>query len=331
MNRRGLIELLGSFAVMQAAWPCASRAQTRSLPVLGFLGFSSAEGDRRFLEALRQGLRDVGLPEGQKILIESRHADGDMGKASEMIADLIARRVDVLIAPGPAAARVARRATMIPIVALQLPPASSDPELYASLARPGGTVTGFSTMGEALSAKRIELLKEMIPGLAVIGIVHNGTDPNFREWGVATEADARAQGLAVSRQPLSSTSIAELHRHFAVMREEGATAVLVVRDFLTTALKAEIISAAADARIAVVAEHRDFADAGALMSYGPDVFELFRRAAGYVDKILKGEKAADLPIQLPTKFELVINGRTARALSLDLPPAILLRADEVIE
>ncbi len=115
------------------------------------------------------------------------------------------------------------------------------------------------------------------------------------------------------------------------MRAEGATAALVVRDFLTTALKAEIISAAADARIAVVAEHRDFADAGALMSYGPDVFELFRRAAGYVDKILKGEKAADLPIQLPTKFELVINGRTAKALSLDLPPAILLRADEVIE
>ncbi len=150
---------------------------------------------------MRQGLRDVGLPEGQKILIESRHADGDLSKASELIADLIARRVDVLIAPGPAAARVARRATMIPIVALQLPPASSDPELYASLARPGGTVTGFSTMVRIL--KRIELLKKMIPGLAVIGIGDNGTDPNFREWGVSTEADARAQGLAVSRKPLS--------------------------------------------------------------------------------------------------------------------------------
>jgi putative tryptophan/tyrosine transport system substrate-binding protein len=327
MRRRAFIAGFGAATV----WPSAAQAQGPGTPLIGYIGLSSAEGDRPFLEALRQGLRDIGYVEGQNIRIESRHASGDIGKASAMIAELTALKVDIFIAPGPSSARALRRATGLPIVALQLPPGQSDPELYASLARPGGNLTGFSSMGEGLSAKRIQLLKEMLPNLQVIGVLHNATDPNFRNWGVATEADARAQGLAVSQQAMASASAAELARCFAALRAEGVTALIVIADFMTTTIINDIVGVAADARIAVVGEHRDYAVAGALLSYGPDVFDLFRRASGYVDKILKGEKPGDLPIQLPTKFELVINGRTARALGLTIPLSILIRADEVIE
>jgi putative tryptophan/tyrosine transport system substrate-binding protein len=313
------------------AWPLPARAQSKRVPIVAFIGFSSAEGDRPFLDALRKGLRDAGLIEGGNVRVESRHAGGDFSQADAIIMEMVALKADVLIAPGPAAARAARRVTSIPIVAVQLPPVQSDPELYDSLARPGGTVTGFSSMGEGLSAKRIELLKELLPGVKVLGILHNGTDPTFSEWGVATERDARAQGLAISRRALSSTSAHELRQQFAALQADGATALIVIRDFLTTTIRNEIVQAAATARIAVVAEHRDFTDVGALLSYGPDILDLFRRAGSYVDKILKGEKAGDLPIQLPTKFELVVNGRTAATLGLMIPPSILIRADEVIE
>ena len=313
------------------AWPITVRAQSKRLPIVSFIGLSSVEGDRPFLDALRQGLRDAGLTEGRNIRVESRHASGDFSQADAIIMEMVALQADVLIAPGQAAARAARRVTSIPIVAVQLPPVQSDPELYHSLARPGGTVTGFSSMGEGLAAKRIELLKELLPGLKVLGILHNGTDPTFSKWGAATERDARAQGLAVSRRVISSTSAQELTHQFAALQADGATALIVIRDFLTTTIRNEIVQAAATARIAVVAEHRDFADVGALLSYGPDILDLFRRAGGYVDKILKGEKPGDLPIQLPTKFELVVNGRTAATLGLIIPPAILIRADEVIE
>ena len=312
-------------------WSITVRAQSKRLPIVAFIGLSSVEGDRPFLDALRQGLRDAGLTEGRNIRVESRHASGDFSQADAIIMEMVALQADVLIAPGQAAARAARRVTSIPIVAVQLPPVQSDPELYHSLARPGGTVTGFSSMGEGLAAKRIELLKELLPGLKVLGILHNGTDPTFSKWGAATERDARAQGLAVSRRVISSTSAQELTHQFAALQADGATALIVIRDFLTTTIRNEIVQAAATARIAVVAEHRDFADVGALLSYGPDILDLFRRAGGYVDKILKGEKPGDLPIQLPTKFELVVNGRTAATLGLIIPPAILIRADEVIE
>jgi putative tryptophan/tyrosine transport system substrate-binding protein len=327
IDRRAFI---GGFGAM-VVWPLAARAQTARTPLIGYIGLSSADGDKRFLEALRQGLREAGLIDGQNIRIESRHAGGDATQANAIIAELTGLKADILIVPGPAAAYAARRVSRLPIIALQLPPGQSNPELYESLARPGWNLTGFSSMGEGLSAKRIELLKELLPNLKVIGILHNGTDPNFRDWGAATEADARALGLAVSRQPMMSNAPAELAKHFAALKADGATALIVIRDFATTALKDEIARAAEGAGIAVASEHRDYAEAGALLSYGPDVFELFRRAGGYIDKILKGEKPGELPIQLPTKFELVVNGRTAKALGITIPPSILIRADEVLE
>ncbi len=328
INRR---QLITGIAAVSAMLPCGLQAQTNRVPVIGYAGFSTAEGDRPFIEALRLGLREAGLIDGQTVRIESRHAGGDFSKAEGLIAELKALKTDIFIAPGPAAARVLRRATTLPILALQLPPGVSDPELYESIARPGFNLTGFSSMGESLSAKRIELLRELLPNLKTLGVLHNATDKNFTEWGVATEADARAQGLAVSRQAMTTASADELARCFAAFRKDGVTAVIVIRDFVTSSMGKQIVGAANEASIAVVAEHRDYAIDGALFSYGPDIFDLFRRAGGYIDKILKGAKPGDLPIQLPTKFELVVNGRTATALGITLPPTILIRADEVID
>ncbi len=331
MNRREFNLALTAALGLPPALPRLARAQTARIPVIGYIGLSSAEGDRPCLEALRTGLREIGRIEGQNIRIENRHANGDISKAKAIIDELVALQVDVLIAPGPAAARAARRATTLPIVALQLPPGQSNPELYDSLARPGGNLTGFSSMGEGLSAKRIQFLRELMPALAVVGVLHNGTDPNFRDWGVVTEADARTQGLRVVRRALASPAASELAQHFAALRADGVTALIVIRDFITTSMIEPIVRSAASAGIAVVAEHRDFADGGALLSYGPDVFDLFRRAGSYIDKILKGEKPGDLPIQLPTTFELVINAKTAKTLGLTIPPTLLAFATEVIE
>jgi len=192
-------------------------------------------------------------------------------------------------------------------------------------------VTGFSAYGEELSAKRIQMLKEVLPGLKVLGVLHNATDPTFRNWGEQTMADAKKQGLEPLRLGLTSPSVAAAEEHIGKLRAAGGGAVIVIRDFLTSTLMEDICRGGAQARIAVIGEHSDFARAGALFSYGADIADLFRRAAGYVDRILKGEKPGELPIQLPTKFELVINQRTARTLSLAIPEALLARADETIE
>ena len=326
MDRREFVALLASLAV-----PSAVRAQASRLPIVGFLGFATEAGDKALLTAFRRGLHEAGRIEGKTIEIVNRHAGGDMARANSLIAELVGMPVDVILAPGPAAARALRRATTIPVVAVGLPPVQSDPELFQSLARPGGTVTGFASFGEALSAKHIEILKEALPGLAVIGVLHSTTDPNFRTQGEQSLAAARAQGLKAVKLGITSTSAAELGAQMRALRTAGGQALLVVRDFLTDSLKDEICRAAAEAGIAVVSEPRAFAEAGALFTYGADLPDLFGRAAGYVDRILKGEKPGDLPVQLPTKFELTINLKTARALGLTIPPSILVRADEVIE
>jgi putative ABC transport system substrate-binding protein len=318
---------------MLALGPAASRGRAQTggkLPVVGFLGFAAEDADRPMLTALRDGLREQGHAEGRTILLESRHAGGDMSLAARYIDEMVSRPVDVFVVPGPAAVRALRRATQIPVVAIGLPPAAGEHDLFASLARPGGSVTGFSNLGEELAAKRIEILREMLPNSSVIGILHNVADPIFRDWGVQTESAARAQGLRPVRLGLRSSSPAEVTRLLGSLREQGGDAVIVIRDFLTHTMMDEIIRACAASRIAVIAEQR-FLETGALMIYSADIPDLFRRAAGYVDRIVRGERAGDLPIQLPTKFELIINLKTAKALGLTIPPSILARADEVIE
>ena len=323
--RRGLLSV-----PLLALAPAPARAQRR-LPAVAFVGFASPEGDRVTVNALREGMRAQGQIEGATWHLEARHADGDAARGAAIIRELAALPVDVFVVPGPAAARAVRRATTIPLVAVGLPPVESDPDLFASLARPGGSVTGFASFGEEISAKRIELLREAIPGLAAIGVLHNAADPTFDAWGQLTEASVRAQGLRAIRAPIHTRESAALPATMRGLRTEGVGAVVVVRDFLTSSLIAEIIAAAAVERIAVIGDQARFAEVGALFSYGASLPDLFRRAAGYVVRILRGEKPGDLPVQLPTAVEFVVNLRTARALCLTVPHAILARADEVIE
>lgn len=311
--------------------PTAARAQPRRLPVVAFVGFASPAGDRLTVEAFRDGMRAQGMLEGQGWRFEARHAEGDAARGAGIIRDLAALPVDVFVVPGPAAARAVRRATSIPLVAVGLPPVQSDPELFASLARPGGSVTGFASFGEEMAAKRIELLRETIPGLALIGVLHNAADPTFEDWGRLTEASAAAQGIRAMRVPIAARDPAALAAAMRRLRAEGGGAVVVVRDFLTSSLIPEIIAAAQAERIAVIGDHARLAEAGALFSFGASLTDLFRRAAGYVVRILRGERPGDLPVQLPTAIEFVVNLRAARALGLAVPHAILARAEEVIE
>ena len=331
MRRREFITLLGG-AAMACPLPLPpAHGQTHRVPIVGFLGFATEAGDRVFLDAFRRGLREVGRIEGKSVEVVNRHAGGDMARAGVLIAELVSKPVDVFLAPGPTAARALRRATTIPVVAVGLPHVQSDPELFDSLARPGGTVTGFAAVGEEVSAKHIEILRETLPGLTAIGVLHTTADPNFRNLGEQSMAAVRERGLKPVQLGVNSTSVAEFSAQARVLRAAGGQALLVIRDFLTDSMKDEICRAAAEAGIAVVAEQRAFAEAGALFTYGADIPDLFRRAAGYIDKILQGEKPGDLPVQLPTKFQMVVNLKTAKSLGLTLSPSLLARADELIE
>ena len=326
MNRRALLGLLvGASLVHRPA-----RAQGAP-PLVAFLGFATPQADLATLEAFRQGLTEQGLVEGRSVQVEARHASGDLAVASRYIDELVKRGTAVFVVPGPAAARLVVQRTAIPVVAIGLVPTPVAGDPYGSLARPGGSVTGFSTFGEELSGKRIELLRRALPRMTLLGILHNVADPVFRQWGEVSEAAARAQGVATLRLGLTAQSDAELLQRLQQLKAAEGSTLIVIRDFLTSSLMQPICRMALELGVAIVAEPLAFAEAGALMSYGPDLPDLFRRAAGYVDRIIKGEKPAELPIQLPTKFELAVNLGTARRLGLTLPPDVLFAADQVIE
>jgi putative ABC transport system substrate-binding protein len=327
MKRRHV--LIGSVTVGFPG-PALSQRAAR-LPTVGYLGFASLSADNQTLNAFRGGLREHGLIEGQNIVVEVRSADGDIAKGHEQIAELTAMPVDVFLSPGPAATRALMRLSKIPIVAVALPADRTDSSMFASHARPGGTVTGFSTFGEEMSAKRLQLVREMLPRMTTVGVLHNGTDPTFNAWGEQTMRDAERQGLNPVRMALSSASREQVEKSIRQLRDAGGTGLIVVRDFMTVTLMKDICRTATDEGIAVVGEWNEFARAGALFSYGADIPDLFRRAAGYVQRILKGEKPGDLPIQLPDKFELVINMRTAKRLGVVVPSPLLVQADDVIE
>jgi putative ABC transport system substrate-binding protein len=315
-----------------AAWPLAAHGQpTGRVPVVGFVGVASVAADTPLLEPFRRGLADLGYVEGRTLRVEARYSDGNIELAQKQFAELVAIPVDLFLAPGPAAARSIARATAIPVVAIGLPDLQSVPGLYASLQRPGGSVTGFAAFGEEMSAKRIQLLKEALPGLRTIGVMHNATDPTFNAWGQETIADARRQGLEAIGLGLAGPSTDAVAQSLRGLREKGGTAVIVVRDFMTAKLTDDICELGAAAGIAVVGSQAETAAAGALFSYGPDLADLSRRAAGYADRILKGQKPGDLPIQLPTKFDFVVNLQTARRLGLTIPPLVIARADRLID
>jgi putative ABC transport system substrate-binding protein len=289
----------------------------------------SAEADVPLLAAFRTGMRDLGWVEGETFLIETRYADGNPIRFPEIAAELVRRRVDVILAgssPGALAAKNA--AGTIPVVMVT----TGDPVgdgLVASLARPGGNLTGMTALSQGLSAKRLELLKEAVPGVTRVAVLTNPASPNTGPF--VKESAAVAQALRVQLQLVEAHDPSEFETAFATMASKHAAGLMVLADVTFITHRKRIVELAAMSRIPAVYGEREFVDAGGLMFYGASLADMYRRAAVYVDKILKGAKPADLPVEQPTKFELVINLKAAKALGLAMPQSLLLRADEVIQ
>ncbi len=285
-------------------------------------------GRHPFIEAFRQGLRDLGYVEGQNLVIEERYAEGRAERLPALAAELIGAKVDVFVASGAAAGLAATRAaTVLPVVCVTGDLVATG--LVSSLARPGGNVTGFSLLSEDLTVKWLELLKEALPKLARVGVLVDtspGVQPAQRQ-----RAETTAPRLALGLVMLEAADADSIDRAFARAAREHVGGLVVASSTVFAGRNHQIVALAEKHRLPAMYEHRDFVEAGGLMSYGPDLRDVFRRAAVYVDRILKGAKPAYLPVEQPTKFELVINRKTAKALGLTIPPSLLLRADEVIQ
>jgi putative ABC transport system substrate-binding protein len=329
MQRRQFIALLGGATAASAAWPLAASAQTPpKIPRVGYIAGSSATTTEHVVGAFRQRLRELGYVEGQTITLEVRYAEGRSERIPELVAELVGLKMDVLVTASSVAALVANKATRtIPIVMVGADPVGLG--LVASLGRPGGNVTGLSIFNEAISAKRLQFLKELVPGLARVAVLRNPTVAAHATFWRETEVAARTLGLAL--QPLDVRGPEDFEAAFAAAARGNAQALIAFDDSVTLAHRPRIAALAASSRIPAMYGFREFPDEGGLMSYGPSFVDLFRRAATFVDKILKGAKPADLPVEQPTKFELVINRKTANALGLTVPATLLAQADEVIE
>jgi putative ABC transport system substrate-binding protein len=329
MRRREFIALLGGATAASVLEPIAAGAQSPpKIPRVGYIAGANANSAEHMVGAFRQGLTQLGYVEGQTIALEVRWAEGRSDRIPELVAELVGLKMDVLMAGNSVAALAAQKATRtIPIVMVAADPVGLG--LVASLARPGANVTGLSYFNEAIIAKRLQLLKELAPGLARVAVLRNPSIAVHATFWQETEVAARTLGVAL--QPLNISGPDDFEGAFAAATQGNAQAVIALDDALTIAHRPRIVALAASSRLPAMYGLREFPDDGGLMSYGPSFVDLFRRAATYVDKILKGAKPADLPVEQPTKFELVINLKTAKALGLDVPPAMLARADEVIE
>jgi len=313
-----------------AAPPAAHAQQPVRVPRVGYLSPNSPSDParQRRLEAFRQGLRELGYVEGQNIAVEPRWAEEKYDRLPALAADLVHLKVDVIVAVGVPATRAAQQATRtIPIVmAMVIDPVATG--LVATLARPGGNVTGQSLVAPELVGKQLELLKEVVPKVSRVGLLWNPANPGSAPQ--LREAEVAARALGVRLQPLEARGPQEIDSAFAAMTRERAGALVVLVDAIFTSQRTQIAELAAKRRLPAVYGLREHAEAGGLMVYSANPLDLERRAATYVDKILKGRKPADLPVEQPTRFELVINLKTAKALGLTFPPSVLVRAEEVI-
>ena len=329
MRRREFIALLGGAAFLPSClWPLAGRAQQAGkLPTIGFLGAGSPSSWSHWTTAFVQRLRELGWIEGRTVAIEYRWAEGHSERYAEISAEFVRLKVDVIVTSGGAVLAAKQSTSLIPIVfALATDPVGLG--FVASLARPGGNVTGLSSQSTDTAGKRLELLREVVPGLRRLAIMANiGYPGAVLEMG---EVHAAARTLGLEIVTLEIRRADDIARAFETLKSR-AEALFVLADPLINTNQARINALAVDARLPTMSGFRDYVETGGLMSYGPNYPDLFRRAADYVDRILRGAKPGDIPVAQPTKFDLVINLKTAKALGLEIPPTLLARADEVIE
>jgi len=333
MRRREFIGLLGGAAV---AWSLGARAQQPAkVPRIGLLSpgrFDPSETIIRTLSSFLRGLREIGYTEGQNIAIEREYGEWNSARLREVAAELVARKVDVLVAASTTAALAAKQATnTIPIVGVTMADPVED-RLVASLARPGGNVTGTTFLGPELVAKRLQLFREVIPGLSRVAVLWHPRAYGERTMaGMLKEVDVASRTLGIQLQLVPALSPDDLTNSFSAMIRESADALTMLPSPMLFSEYRRIVEFTAKNRLPAMYTAREFVDAGGLMSYGSNLSDLARRTAPYVDKILKGAKPAELPVEQPTQFELVINMRTAKELGLTITREFLLVADEVIE
>jgi putative tryptophan/tyrosine transport system substrate-binding protein len=325
MRRREFITFLGGAAV---AWPIGARAQqVEKIYRIGILEPIPAARNAANLDALRKGLRELGYVEGRNLVIEYRSADGRAERFPDLASELVRLKVDLIVTRGTPAAIAAKNATeTIPVVMATM---GGPGAIVATFAHPGGNITGVTTFSTELTAKRIEIIKELVPSLSRVALLHNMGNPAVPpEW---EETKTAARSLGLQAELLDVRSQGDLGGAFELAVRQHVDALVIGADGLTQTHLQTIVELVARNRLPAVYPARDFVEAGGLVAYGVNYPDLYFRFASFVDKIFKGEKPADLPVEQPTKFEFAINLKTAKTLGLTIPPSILLRADEVIE
>ncbi len=327
MRRREFITMIGGAAV---AWPLAARAQQASMPVIGYLDTASASTTAHLVEAFRQGLSAAGFDEGRTVAIEYRWAEGDYDRLPALAAELVRRQVAVIATINTPTILAAKAATQtIPVVfAVGVDPLKFG--LVASLSRPGGNLTGLTQLNIEMEAKRVQLLHELVPATTSIALLINPTSPAYSEAATAS-AQSAASVLGVRLLVLNASTPSGIDSAFATLAAERAGALLVSGDSFLVAQRDQLVALAARHAVPTLYHRREFTAVGGLMNYGPSLPEAYYLVGDYTGLILKGKKPAELPVHQSAKFELVINLKTAKDLGLTIPPAILLRAVEVIE
>ncbi len=317
---------LAAVVISHSLYP-AQAQQTKKLPLVGFLIGSSPSSQQPRLESFKRGLRERGYTEGQNILIELRSGEGKPERLAIVAAELVALKVNIIVTGGPSSTLAAKQVTsMIPIVMT----GDSDPVgegLVASLARPGGNITGLSTLGPELSGKRLEILKEIVPKLSRVAVFSSSQRRNVTTM---KEIDAAARALRLQLQDIELQSSNDVEAAFRTAIKGRAQAILALSSAVLLSQRAQIAELAVKHRLPVIYAREEFVEAGGLMHYTPSTSDLSRRAATYVDKILKGANPADLPVEQPMKFEFVVNLKAAKQIGLTIPPNVLVRADKVI-
>jgi putative tryptophan/tyrosine transport system substrate-binding protein len=327
MTVRILIWLLATGLLATA--PSAAAQQQKKVPQIGYLAATKAAAVAARVAAFRQGLRELGYVEGKNIVVEYRYADGKADRERELATELAHLKVAVIVATGPSVTRAAKEATStIPIIMSQDPdPVASG--FVASLARPGGNITGLSNLSAELSGKRLELLKEIVPNLSRVAVLGDSNEPGNAQ--ILKEMELAAGALKVKLEYLDVLTFKDIETAFRTATKAHADGVVLLGSAVFNAHRIQIVELAAKSRLPATYTRPEYVDAGGLMTYGPSINDLFRRSATYVDKILKGAKPADLPVEQPAKFELIINLKTASQIGLTIPPNVLARADKVIK